>query len=86
MHAESTDDIKIYRFPFLRYNLNVKQPLETVFKEKHGVWDPMPEFTITSPYVDSRVPCTLGTPMPESTLSHSQGLIIWPQIQAANMF
>jgi hypothetical protein len=22
---------------------------------KHGVWDPMPELTITSPYVDSRV-------------------------------
>ncbi len=28
---------------------------EAEFKEKYGVWDPMPELTITSPYVDSRV-------------------------------
>jgi hypothetical protein len=30
---------------------------EAVFKEKHGVWDPMLELTITSPYliVDSEV-------------------------------
>jgi hypothetical protein len=26
---------------------------ETVFKEKHGVWDLMPKLTATSPYVDS---------------------------------
>jgi hypothetical protein len=24
----------------------------SVFKEKHGIWDPMPELTITSPYPD----------------------------------
>ncbi len=28
---------------------------EAESKEKHGVWDPMPGFTITSPYVHSRV-------------------------------
>jgi hypothetical protein len=37
-------------------------PPETVFKEKHGVWDPMPELTITSPYADST---------PESATTHS---------------
>jgi hypothetical protein len=52
---------------------------ETVFKEKHGVLDPVTELTITSPYVDSRVDsntCTMGNPMPESTLSPGQGLRI----------
>jgi hypothetical protein len=41
-------------------------------KEKYGVWDPMPELTITSPYVHSRVDSntvTMGNPMLESTLS-----------------
>jgi hypothetical protein len=51
-------------------------------QEKHGVWDPMPELTITtSPYVHSRVDSntfTMGNPMPGSTLSPSQGLRIWP--------
>jgi hypothetical protein len=35
-------------------------------QEKHGVWDPMPELTITSPYVHSRVDSntfTMGNPM-----------------------
>ncbi len=41
---------------------------ETVFKEKHGVWDPMPKLTITSPYVDSKT-FTMGNPMPETTLT-----------------
>ncbi len=36
---------------------------ETVFKEKHGVWDPMPELTITSPYVDSNI-STMGIGQP----------------------
>ncbi len=27
---------------------------EAEFKEKHGVWDPLPELTMTSPYVHSR--------------------------------
>jgi hypothetical protein len=45
----------------------------------------MPEVTITSPYVHSRVdsiyhgqPCAQSRPSPESTLSPSQGLWIWP--------
>jgi hypothetical protein len=41
----------------------------------------MPELTITSPYVHSRVDSntfTMGNPMPESTLSPCQGLWIWP--------
>jgi hypothetical protein len=42
-------------------------------KEKHGVWDSMPELTITSPYVHSRVDSntfTKGNPTPpESTLT-----------------
>ncbi len=46
---------------------------EAESKEKHGAWDPMPELTITSPYVDT---FTIGNPMPESTLSPSQGLRI----------
>ncbi len=36
-----------------------------VFKEKRGVWDPMPELTITSPYliVDSEVQLSALTTM-----------------------
>ncbi len=40
---------------------------EVESKEKHGVWDPMPDLTITSPYVHSRVDSntfTMGNPMP----------------------
>jgi hypothetical protein len=40
---------------------------EAESKEKHGVWNPMPELTITSPYVRSRVNCstfTMVDPMP----------------------
>jgi hypothetical protein len=54
---------------------------EAESKEKHGVWDPMPELTIFSPYVHTRVDSNtfiMGNPMPESTLSPSQGLWIWP--------
>jgi hypothetical protein len=47
---------------------------ETVFKEKHGVWDPWPELTITSPYVDYRVDLTH---VPWATLC--QG---WPETYA----
>jgi hypothetical protein len=50
-------------------------------KEKHGVWDPMPELATNSPYVHSKVDSstlTMGNPMSESTLSTSQGLWIWP--------
>jgi hypothetical protein len=70
---------------------------ETEFKEKHGVWDPMLELTmtITSPYVHSRVDSntfTMGigqpyarvdlNPTPESTLFPSQGFWIWPLISS----
>ncbi len=63
---------------------------EAESKEKQVVWYPMPELTITSPYVDSIVDsntCTMGgqpcarvdlNPMPESTSSPSQGFRIWP--------
>jgi hypothetical protein len=39
---------------------------EAESKEKHGVWDPMPELTITSPYVDSSNTCTIGNPIWQS--------------------
>ncbi len=55
---------------------------ETESKETHGVWDPIPELTKTSPYVHFRVDTSTSTmcnPMPELTLSSSQGLWIWPQ-------
>ncbi len=62
-------------------------------KEKYGVWDPMPELTLTSSYVHSRVNSNTFTmsnptvyarvdryPMPELTFSPSQGIWIWPEI------
>ncbi len=50
---------------------------DTEAKEKHDIWDPMLEFTLTSPYVHSIVDSntfTLGDPMPEPNLSSSQEL------------
>jgi hypothetical protein len=44
-------------------------------KEKHGVWDPMSEWTLTSPNVHSRVDSntfTTNNPMPESTFNLCQ--------------
>jgi hypothetical protein len=38
---------------------------EAESKEKHGVWDPMPELTITSPYVDTNTR-TIGNPICQS--------------------
>ncbi len=49
--------------------------------ELHGGWDPMPEVTITSPCVNSRVDSntfTLGNPMPESTLTLCQSRLYPP--------
>ncbi len=53
-------------------------------KKKHGVWDPMPKLTVPSPYVHSGVDSHMYhwqpyarvdiNPMPESTVSPSQGL------------
>jgi hypothetical protein len=59
------------------------QKAEADSKEKHGVWNPMPELTITSPYVHSRVDYNTFTmiqpyayvdinPMPESTLTYAR--------------
>jgi len=49
---------------------------EAESKEKTWcVWDPMPELTITSPYAHSRFDSntfTMGSPMPESTLTLCQ--------------
>ncbi len=60
--------------------LNAKTEAE--FKEKHGVWDPVPELTITLPYVHSdsnTFIMGMGNPMPESTLSPCQrlGFSLW---------
>jgi hypothetical protein len=38
-----------------RYKSYDNKSPEVESKEKHGVWASMPELTITSPYVDSRV-------------------------------
>jgi hypothetical protein len=74
-------------FIFSRYNrfILLSPYPEAESKEKHGVWDPMPELIITSPYVHSRVfsnTFTMGigqpyarvdlNPMPESTLTLCQ--------------
>jgi hypothetical protein len=45
--------------------LNLTTCREAESKEKHGVWDPMPELTITLPYVHSKVESntfTMGKP------------------------
>jgi hypothetical protein len=59
--------------------LKVLIKTEAESKEKHGVWDLMPE--LKSPFVDSRMDsntCTMGNPKPESTLSLSQRFRIRP--------
>jgi hypothetical protein len=54
---------------------------EAESKEKQGIWDPEPELTITSAYVDSRVDsntCTMDNPMQELTLTLCQRLLYLP--------
>ncbi len=60
---------------------------EAESKEKHGVWDPMPgvDYKLTLCPLQSRLqhiyhgqPYARVDPMPELTLSPSQGLWIWP--------
>jgi hypothetical protein len=54
---------------------------EAESKEKHGVWDPVPELTITSPFVHFRVysnTFTMGNPKPESTLNLCQSRLYPP--------
>jgi hypothetical protein len=41
----------IFLLPYLEYNLRVNPKKNMVYNN----WDPMPEFTTTSPYVHSRV-------------------------------
>jgi hypothetical protein len=53
-------------------------------ESKEKTWNHMPELTKTPPGVYSRVDSNTFTrvdlnPMPESTLSPSQGLWIWPR-------
>ncbi len=64
----SPDNAPTYKSPeqYVLYLYTEAEP-----KEKHVVWDPMPELTITSPFVHSRVEYntfTMVNPMPESTL------------------
>ncbi len=68
--------------PSLRPHCSGRHP-EAESKEKHGVWDPLPELTITSPFVDSRADSntyTMGKPMPESTLTPCQSRLC-PQVR-----
>ncbi len=65
--AESYDLEKAW--PSINHSILSGLDTEAEFKEKHG------ELTITSQYVDSRVDsntCTMGNPMPESTLTLCQ--------------
>ncbi len=49
---------------------NTSQTPEAVFKEKHGVWDPIVERTITSPYliIDSEVQLSTLHPIDDKCL------------------
>ncbi len=53
------------------------RPSEAESKEKHGVWDPVLELSVTSPCIsksESNVTVNLN-PMPESTLSPQPGTL-----------
>ncbi len=58
---------------FFTYGISVLLS-EAKFEEKHRVWDPMPELTITSPYVHSRVDSNTfimgGQPYTRVDISH----------------
>jgi hypothetical protein len=55
----------------------VEAHTEVESKEKHGVWDHMPELTVASPYVASNT-FTMGNPLAESTLTLSQSRLYPP--------
>jgi hypothetical protein len=63
-------------FFFISVCLTGSYQAEAESKEKHVVRDPMPELTITTPYVHSRVAdtntLTMGNSMPDSTLTLCQ--------------
>jgi hypothetical protein len=65
-----------------QYILYLLKITEAESIEKHGLWDPMPELTITSPYVHSRLDSNTFTMGGQSSarvdLSPSKGLRIWP--------
>jgi len=72
--AERADTLPLFLL-YPMYSVYILGCTETVFKEKHGVWNPMPELTITSPHIDFKVDFitfTMGDPMPESTLNLCQ--------------
>ncbi len=71
---------------YYNYAASCVSSCEAESREKHGVWDSMPELTITSPYVHSRddsLTFAMGNPLPESTLTPCRvdfiPLWIWPQ-------
>ncbi len=58
---------------------------EAESKEKHGVWDPMPELTITSPCVHSRVdsnPFTMGIGQPYDRVDWTVATLVLHQLDA----
>jgi hypothetical protein len=61
---------------------------EAESKEKHGARGPMPELTITSPYVHSRIDSktfTTGNSIPESTLTLCQSRLYPPNQGLRNL-
>jgi hypothetical protein len=70
----------IYKLRNLEKRLNnwlISSSRGRIQRKTWSVWDPMPELTITSPYVHSRVDSNtftmgLGNPVPESTLTVCQ--------------
>jgi hypothetical protein len=77
------------QLPQLNIRVHPRNNSETIHS-KRNIVDPMPELTIISPYVDSRVdsntftmgmqPCARVDldPMPQSTLSLGHCIRIWP--------
>ncbi len=70
--------IVVGRGPVLLNSGGIFSHSEAESKEKHGVWDPVPELTITSPYVHSNT-LTMGNPMPEFDLSPTPESTLSPQ-------
>jgi hypothetical protein len=82
--------VQILELPLYISILFASTQTEAESKEKHHVWYPMPDLTITSPYVHFVVDYntfTMGMPestsslnaMPETTSSPCHVLEIWPQ-------
>jgi hypothetical protein len=73
LHYEFPYTVYVGKFDFLFYQYIRPNPKKIMVNG-----NPMPELTLTSPSVHSRVDSntfTMGNPMPESTLSPSQGLL-----------